>query len=73
MKVHAHLLAILIGSGLLFTPASGAREGVRTIQPAWTMPYQGQSIEVQASVLPIRQLIAIVQSQRGGSFVDVVG
>lgn len=73
MKLPASFLAALAGSALIFTPHSGAGERARMIEPSWSLPFQGRPELIEAQVLPLRQLIAIVQSQRGGSFVDVVG
>lgn len=75
MIARSHLAAAIVGLGLMFVPSIGeSTAGAQTLQPMWTMP-NGQSgpINVQARVLPVRQLIAMVQGQRGGSFVDVVG
>lgn len=75
MNPRSHLLAAVVGLGLMFVPSIGEHTaGAQTLQPMWTMPQnQGGPMNVQARVLPVRQLIAMVQSQRGGSFVDVVG
>lgn len=78
MSMRSHLLAAVAALGVVFLPSS---QGVSAqtihpgIQPAWTMPQgQGPVMErVQARVLPLRQLIGIVSSQRPGNFVDVVG
>ncbi len=74
MITRTHLLAAVIGLGLMFGPSLGeSQAGAQTIQPMWTMPNGQGPMQVQSRVLPVRQLISIVQSQRGGSFVDVVG
>jgi uncharacterized membrane protein YkoI len=79
MIARSHLLAAAVGLGLMFGPSLGeSQAGAQTVQPMWTMPHgqngqMGGPLLVQARVLPVRQLIAIVQSQRGGAFVDVVG
>lgn len=76
MSVRSHLLAAIAALGLVFVPST--QGGAQTVQPAWTMPQgygqgPGPAQRIQARVLPIRQLIAMVQSQRPGQFVDVVG
>ncbi len=76
MGIRSHLLAAVAAMGIVFVPSS--QGGAQTIQPAWTMPRgyvqgEGSAQPVQARVLPLRQLIGMVQAQRPGSFVDVVG
>lgn len=76
MIASSHLLAAIVGLGLMFGPSlAESTATAQTLQPMWTMPHgqMGGPMQVQARVLPVRQLIAMVQSQRGGSFVDVVG
>lgn len=74
MSVRSHLLAAAAALGVVFLPTS-PDVSAQPIQPAWTMPEgRGPAVErVQARVLPLRQLIGIVSSQRPGTFVDVVG
>lgn len=76
MSKSSHLSAALLGLGLVLLPGAGASAAAQTMQPAWTMPHrggEGRAEPVQARVMALRQLIAIVSSQRPGQFVDVVG
>lgn len=73
------LAAALAGAALAPGANAPAPAAAQTVQPGWIMPrgdgasWNGRPTEIQARVLPLRTLISMVQSQRGGQFVDVVG
>lgn len=69
------LLAALAAAAALGAPAAAAQRFERDwIVPHARVQHEGARItEIQARVLPLRALIAIVQAQRGGEFAGLEG